>query len=178
MHRTVPAITTLDQHLQAIEQSSDVCRPARCPACGFGVLWRHGYYYRQADRKRPPANSRNPVPICRYRCADCRSTCSRLPLCIAPRRWHDWCIQHTALYCLAYGQSLRRAAHTACLTRHTVRRWRDWLCRRGDDFMFFLRSRFPEWGRSIDAPAFWRTAMAELSLAHAMAGLDRDLIVP
>lgn len=178
MHRIVPTITSLDQHLHIIDQTPDAYRPPRCPHCGRGVLWRHGCYHRKADRGRPSDASRNPVPILRYCCAGCRRTCSRLPLCIAPRRWHDWSVQHAALHCLICGQSLRRACLHTCLERRTVRRWRDWLCARGETFIFCLRSRFPEWGRSIDAQAFWRKVMGDMSLGNAMAWLDRDLIVP
>ncbi|MBK9442558.1 MAG: hypothetical protein IPN53_15175 [Comamonadaceae bacterium] len=37
----------------------------------------------------PSAKGCNPVPILRYLCNACKHTCSRLPACIAPRRWFD-----------------------------------------------------------------------------------------
>ncbi len=43
--------------------------------------------------------------------------------------------------------------------------------------MFHLRSRFPQWGR-IEVHDFWRTMPDGMSLASAMAWLDRTLIVP
>lgn len=178
MHRIVSTITSLDQHIHAVEHNPDVYRPPRCPHCGLGVLWRHGCYHRKADRSRRPGRSRNPVPICRFCCAGCRRTCSRLPLCITPRRWHDWAVQQVVLQCLLCGGSLHRCSRSSCLDRRTVRRWRDWLKIRGETFTFFLRSRVPEWGRSIDAPGFWHKVMDDLSLANAMAWLDRDLVVP
>jgi hypothetical protein len=64
------------------------------------------------------------------------------------------------------------------VARHTARRWRDWLAQRGEQFAFFLRSRFPDWGRVGDAAAIWRDSLAERSLLELMAWLDRDLIVP
>ena len=177
MHRIVSTITSLPQHFHAVEQNPDVCRPSRCPHCGLNVLWRHGCYHRKADRSGCAVRSCNPVPICRFCCAGCRRTCSRLPLCIAPRRWYDWAVQQVVLQSLLCGWSLHRCSRSACLDRHTLRRWRDWLGERSDTFMFTLRSRFPEWGR-IDAQDFWRTVLGDMSLAHAMAWLDRDLIVP
>ncbi len=178
MHRIVPTITSLDQHQHVIDHTPDAYRPPRCPHCGRGVLWRHGCYHRKADRSRQSGCSRNPVPIRRYCCAGCRRTCSRLPLCIAPRRWHDWSVQHAALYCLMCGQSLHGACRHACLDRRTVRRWRDWLCCRSETFVFFLRSRFPALGRNADQNAFWKNTLLDRPLGCVMAWLDRDLVVP
>lgn len=178
MHRIVLNIPTLDQHFSALNQSPDAYRPARCPHCGRGVLWRHGCYYRKADRGRQPGPSRNPVPIRRYCCASCHRTCSRLPLCIAPRRWYDWAVQQAVLICLLCGESLHRTCRCAGIARRTVRRWRDWLFERSDSFALFLRSRFPEWGRTIDRGAFWKNALETMSLGQVMAWLDRELCVP
>ena len=36
----------------------------------------------------------------------CRRTCSRLPLCIAPRRWYDWALQQVVLQNLFDGNAL------------------------------------------------------------------------
>jgi hypothetical protein len=176
MHRIVSSITSLAQHFHVIEHTPEVYRPTNCPHCGLKVLWCHGFYHRKADRSEA-VGSCNPVPICRFCCAGCHRTCSRLPLCIAPRRWYDWAVQQVVLQCLLDGWSLHRCSHSSCLDRHTVRRWRDWLSTRSETFMFQLRSRFPEWGR-IDAQDFWRTMPDGMSLANAMAWLDRDLIVP
>jgi hypothetical protein len=59
-----------------------------------------------------------------------------------------------------------------------VRRWRDWLHSRSDTFAFFLRNRFADLGRSAQGSRFWRAVLDRMSLAHAMAWLDRDLVVP
>ena len=59
-----------------------------------------------------------------------------------------------------------------------MRRWRDWLRERDEQFAFFLRSRRPELGRVADFESFWRNVIDELSLQQAMAWLDRDLVVP
>ncbi len=178
MHRIVPTVTTLPQHFHAIEQTPDVYRPPRCPHCGLGVLWRHGCYSRKADRHRQGGPSRNPVPIRRYCCAGCRRTCSRLPLCIAPRRWHDWSVQHQALHRLICGWSLHRTCDHTCLARRTVRRWRDWLVRRSEKFAFHLRSRFAHLGRAVDRCSFWKNVLDDMPLGRAMAWLDLDLCVP
>ena len=82
MQRIVSSITPLEQHCNAVSQTPEVYRPPACPRCGLKVLWRHGYYYRKADRGRREGPSLNPVPICRYCCSGCKRTCSRLPLCI------------------------------------------------------------------------------------------------
>jgi len=178
MQRIVSSITTLEQHCNAVSQTPEVYRPSACPHCGLKVLWRHGHYYRKADRRQHGEPSLNPVPICRYCCSGCRHTCSRLPLCIAPRRWHDWVVQQGVLLLLLSGCSLHRCSRCTRLERRTVRRWRDWLHARTDTFAFFLRNRFPEWGRSADGALFWRAVLKQMPLAEVMAWLDRDLIVP
>jgi hypothetical protein len=101
-----------------------------------------------------------------------------LPACIAPRRWYDWAAQQALLLCLLAGASLRAAARSCHIDRHTGRRWRDWLGERGEHFAFHLRSRFPQWGRATDVLAFWRMRLTECSLQALMARLDHDLIIP
>jgi hypothetical protein len=59
-----------------------------------------------------------------------------------------------------------------------VRRWRDWLRQRSEQFAFFLRSRVPELGRRADFESFWRNVIEGVSLQQAMVLLDRDLVVP
>ena len=79
---------------------------------------------------------------------------------------------------LLAGGSVHRCAVYTGQARHTVRRWRDWLCDRSEVFAFFLRGRRPEFGRCADHESFWRNVIDVLSLAQAMALLDRDLVVP
>ncbi len=90
MHRIVSGITTLNQHVETLFHTPEVYRPHACPHCGMNSLWRHGCYHRKADRGSPICNKLNPVPIPRFCCPGCRHTCSRLPACIAPRRWYGW----------------------------------------------------------------------------------------
>lgn len=181
MDRILASITTLEQHLDAVasDEASVIYRPPCCPHCGFGGLWGHGRYFRKADRStNAPAESLNPIPILRYLCHACKHTCSRLPACIAPRRWFDWVMQQVVLLLLLAGNSVRLCSHCSGRARSTVRRWRNWLGERGDTFAFWLRSRFPELGRLPDQPSFWRDVMHNMSLMQAMAWCDRGMDVP
>ena len=132
---------------------------------------------RKADRSAGD-ESLNPVAVLRFLCRQCMRTCSRLPLCIAPRRWYDWAVRQAVLALLLSGCSVNHCSCRTCRARRTVRRWRDWLNERSERFAFFLRSRFAQLGRSADQDSFWRNVLDSISLAQAMAGLDRDLIVP
>ena len=62
-------ITSLEHRCKAIIETPEVYRPPCCPHCGLKVLWRHGYYYRKADRRPDGETSLNPVPIGRYCCS-------------------------------------------------------------------------------------------------------------
>ena len=177
MRRIVIGITSLEQHIEAIKASPERYRPRCCPHCGIKILRRHGYHYRKSDRRREHA-SLNPVPICRYRCSGCQRTCSRLPECIAPRRWYDWSVQQEALKPRLKGGSEGPCADGGGPDERTVDRWWQWLKARGDLFEFHLRARFAELGRAAGFDAFWRRVFATLGLARAMAILDHELIVP
>ena len=178
MFRIVSAVTSLEQHFVAVAHDPDVYRPVACPHCGIGGLWRHGCYHRKADRDTRAGASRNPVPILRFCCQGCRRTCSRLPASIAPRRWYDWAVQQLVLLCLLGAGSLHQASRLCGVDRHTARRWWNWLEARNATFAFFLRSRFPQWGRTRDRESFWRTCLSGMPLHEVMAWLDRELIVP
>jgi len=178
MHRIVASITTLEAHVAALESGCDAYRPLNCPHCNGCKLWGHGCYYRKADRGPGADGSLNPVAIARFLCAACLHTCSRLPLCIAPRRWYNWAVQQLVLMVTLMGCSVRRCSACTGLGRHTVRRWRDWLCQCSEVFVFHLRSRFAELGRAPDTPVLWYRVMHDMTLGVAMAWLDPDLIVP
>jgi hypothetical protein len=140
-------------------------------------MWRHGCYHRKADRS-GAGESLNPVPVLRFLCRGCARTCSRLPECIAPRRWFNWVVQEAVLLLVLGGISVRGCALGSGRDRHTVRRWRDWLHECDDPFAFLLRSRWPELGRAVDFTSFWRNVIDERSLSQAMVVLDRELVVP
>ena len=178
MNRIVGSVTSLVQHLIAVATDGESYRPAACPHCRYAGMWRHGCYHRKADRRVGEGESLNPVPVLRFLCRACERTCSRLPACIAPRRWYDWVVQQAVLVLLLGGGSVRHCAHCTGRARSTVRRWRDWLHERGERFAFFLRSRLPELGRWAEFESFWRNVIDGLSLQHCMVLLDPDLIVP
>lgn len=178
MHRILASITSLEAHAAALASGCEAYRPRNCPHCQGCRLWGHGYYNRKADRGPGAHGSLNPVAIARFLCAACLHTCSRLPLCIAPRRWHNWAVQQLVLMLTLIGFSVPRCSGYTGLGRHTVRRWRDWLDQRSEVFVFHLRSRFAELGRESDTPALWRSVMHAMGLGVAMAWLDQELLVP
>jgi len=178
MNRILGTITSLDQHFDEIANGGDAYRPANCPHCQVGGLWRHGCYHRKVDRSAVDSEPRpNPVAILRFLCNACRRTCSRLPACIAPRRWYDWAMQQVVLLLMLAGVSLHQGWCQTGRARSTLRRWRGWLQAHSEQFTFFLRSRLPELGR-LPEEAFWCQVINRLSLAQAMVLLDRDLVVP
>lgn len=179
MSRIVPAIASLSHHFETLRQSPEVYRPSTCPHCGLGRLWGHGCYERKADRRPGPGGSLNPIPIPRFLCQGCRQTCSRLPECIAPRRWYDWAVQQVVLLWLLGGGSLHQAAVQGGVDRHTVRRWWAWLKERSATFGFWLRGGFPEWGRAVEGAGFWQGCWNAMPLRRVMAWLDgQGLVVP
>lgn len=178
MERIVGSISTLVQHLEAVATDPERYRPAACPHCRCSRVWRHGSYWRKADRGSDAGCSLNPVEVLRFFCAACVRTCSRLPACIAPRRWYDWLVQQAVLLLVLSGVSVHEASRASGRDRHTVRRWRDWLQGRSGQFAFFLRSRWPQLGRLSDHEAFWRNVIETVSLQQAMAWLDREVVVP
>jgi len=178
MQRIVGGIASLAQHIETVASDPEQYRPPACPHCGRAGVWRHGCYHRKADRGAGGEESLNPVAVLRYLCGACARTCSRLPACIAPRRWWDWAVQQAVLVLLLAGISVHGCARASGRERHTVRRWRDWLAGRGEQFAFCLRSRWPELGRVADFESFWRHVIDEVSLQQAMVLLDRELVVP
>lgn len=175
MNRIVSGIITLRQHIATLHSTPEVYRPQRCPSCGHGCLWNHGCYSRKADRRPEPMDEcLNPIPIPRYLCSSCLHSCSRLPECIPPRRWYSWLFQQQVLKSLLTGCSLLRCGVTHDLCRNTVRRWWRWLALSTPTFEFFLRSRFPELGRTTDRQSFWRSCLSGMPLSYVMASLDHD----
>ena len=177
MQRIVAGIETIEQHLEAVKQPPEVYRPPCCPHCGLKILWRHGHYERKADR-RVGQVSLNPVPICRYCCSGCQRTCSRLPACIAPRRWYDWSVQQDALKRRLNELPDSHGGHGHPADRRTAGRWWDWLQKKSLLFEFHLRARYAELGRATDFGAFWRRVFEFMGLAQAMTLLDQQMSVP
>jgi hypothetical protein len=177
MHRIVASIVTLQQHIVTLANSPAIYCPTSCPHCAFGKLWSHGCYERKADRQSPASESLNPVLIPRFICQGCHQTCSRLPECIAPRRWYGWTFQQMVLLMLLTDGSLRKGSRQFSLDRRTLRRWWTELKERHHKFQWFLRARFPELGRSVDFADFWCHCLQAMPLSQAMAWLDHDGVV-
>ena len=173
MYRIVSGITSLLQHIKTLSQQPEVYRPSFCPHCGLVGLWCHGFYTRKADRRPLPSKELiPPVAIPRFLCSGCERTCSRLPSCIAPRRWYGWLFQQQILQFMLMVGSLNQCSVKFNLHRGTVRRWWNWLKSSSPTFEFFLRSRFPEWGRVPDFKSFWSGALGSMPLSEVMASLD------
>jgi Domain of unknown function (DUF6431) len=177
MHRIVAGITSLEQHEHAIEQTPETYRPPCCPHCGIKVVWRHGSYHRKADLCNRGEANRNPVPILRYCCSACRRTCSRLPECIAPRRWYSWLVQEMWLR-IVLEPTATRPSSCPTPARRTLGRWHHWLQKRKGHFRFLLTSRFPDLGRAGDDARFWLGVFDTLGLSRAMAWCDQEISVP
>lgn len=177
MSRILPAIDTLDQHLYHLEHHPEAYCPQRCPHCGMEGVWVHGHYLRKADREGDGGVYLDPVPIPRYYCPHCQRTCSRLPSCIAPRRWYLWTVQQAAITFVLGGHSFRRSAGKCQPNRRTIRRWWQRMKERFTLHSFHLRNHFPALGRHASIPSFWFACLEQMSLADAMAWLDFDGVV-
>ena len=166
----VPNIYTLTQYSNLLtKQGPGAFRPDCCPTCGKVDLWGHGSYPRKADRLNTGTESLNPISICRFLCTHCGHTCSTLPECIPPRRWHLWILQGIAWLLLLSQHSLRHVSLTQGLARSTLRRWGHQFAERFKMHAFHLRSRFPNLGISGDSVSlFWSCCLTQMSLASAM----------
>lgn len=173
MARMLPAIDTLGQHQKRLWDDPGAYRPERCCHCGMGGMHRHGYYERNAPRGEGLAFSLDSLFIPRFYCPNCRSTCSRLPGCLAPRRQYWWRTQQAVLESLISGQSIRAVARGVWPSRRTVGRWWRWLEGRFAEHAVHLRSRFVELGRAVDWQAFWSLCFERMRLNEAMGWLDR-----
>lgn len=178
MRRIVIGITSLEQHLQMLSQNPEVYRPHSCPDCGFGKLWVHGNYDRKADRIGVGEDNLNPIPIPRYRCAGCWCTCSRVPECIAPRRWYNWIVQAVCLRAVMRGAEPEGEASLSHPARRTIGRWWRWLQECGPVFRFHLSSRFAELGRLAEELDYWCHVIKTMGLSRAMAFVNQQTRVP
>ena len=178
MNRIVASVTSLEQHVDVLENCPDVYRPSACPHCGIKRLWGHGYYFLKADWPASGEGTFNPIAICRYCCTHCRRTCSRLPLCIAPQRWYNWSVQQTVLARRLSGESVGACARCAAVAGRTVGRWWGWLQDRSAQLELGLRARESELGRAGRWDELWVRVFETFGLPAAMAQLDREMIVP
>ena len=178
MRRIIIGITSLEQHLQTLSQNREVYRPHSCPHCGFGTIWVHGSYQRKADRISVGEGNLNPIPIPRYFCAGCERTCSRVPECIAPRRWYNWIVQAVYLRAVMRETQPEGGASSLHPTRRTIGRWWNWLCECGTVFRFHLSSRFAELGRLGGELDYWCQVLETMGLSRAMAFVNQEMRVP
>lgn len=182
MRNIVSGITDLNQYLNVLEQSIERLRPERCPGCGASKLYPHGRYHRQSDRENRSAHSLNPIPILRFYCVHCKSTCSVLPECIPPRRWYLWWVQQIAFMKCLWGQptaQVERDAPQATPRPCTIKRWLAALKVRHQEFSLQLKARFSAWGYYDDFKLFWQYVLNIMPLSRVMFYLNGDgVIVP
>jgi transposase-like protein len=172
MARMLPAIVTLEQHQQRLQDDPETYRPERCCHCGKAGMHRHGHYERNTPRGEGLALPLGSLFIPRFYCPKCRGTCSRLPACLAPRRQYWWQSQQAVLEGLISGQSVREMARRMWPSRRTVGRWWRWLQEQFDFHALPLRSRFAELGRSVDWKGFWSLCFERMDLSEAMGWLN------
>lgn len=178
MQRIVAGITSIEQHEQTIDLAPEMYRPPCCPHCGIKIVWSHGCYHRKADLCNRGEGNRNPVSILRYCCSVCRRTCSRLPECIAPRRWYNWLLQQVGLSPVIGSAAPTSSVADPTPAYRTLKRWKQWLQERGGLFRLSLTSRFPDLGRVADDTHFWRGVFDTLGLSRAMAWCNQEIPVP
>ena len=164
----LPGVHSLEQHHRRLQVQPEDYRPERCPHCGKAGVWCHGAYSRKADREGRCDACLNPVPIPRFFCSHCQATCSRLPQCLAPRRWYRWAVQQAVLLRVIGGASVRQVSRQMVPSRRTVRRWWQSFQSRFCLHAAGLRSWFPELGYHEGFHAFWGACLTLMPLSLAM----------
>lgn len=168
-------IHNLEQHLAQLQNDSTVYRPSQCSSCGKAGLWMHGVYYRSC--KNDPSTK---IPIQRFLCSHCNSTCSSLPEYIPPRRVYHWLTQHIVLKMLLVTknvcQAWKKLSAMPDLTPSlsTMRRWWLWLRRQHRLYEFHLCSVFPKLRfSSSTVTTFWQACLSHMPLSKVMFTLSR-----
>ena len=160
----LPNILSLLQHIDTLRKEPESYRPKWCPGCRHAFVWCHGCYTRKADEN----NTLNPVPIPRFYCPECESTCSVLPECIPPRSWYLWKVRQIVFLLLLAGNSVGRTVAGSGVRRQTVQRWWRRFLDGFSDYSFNLRNHFLWLGRYTDFTAFWTKFFASMPLSMAM----------
>ena len=175
----LPGIFSLIQHLGALRKAPESYRPERCPGCRHVGIWCHGCYTRKPDRKDLGEPCLNPVPILRFFCPECRSTCSVLPECIPPRSWYLWEVRQVIFLLLLAGESIGHtlASNGSRASRKTIKRWWQRFNYDFQIFSFHLRLHFPCLGRYDGFTKFWTACLAMSPLSSAMRLLHEEGIV-
>lgn len=168
MRPIISGIVSLAQYISECKKNIEQFRPAQCPNCGKSKLWIHGSYERQADYENTGNHSLNPVPILRFYCPACHSTCSVLPECIPPNRHYPWSIQQVVCLLLLNGITAYKAHNSVRPSPWTIRRW---FFRAHEKFLEqadHLRSVFPMLGQHASFSSFWRALFQKMTLSQAM----------
>jgi len=165
----LPNILSLLQHIDTLRKEPESYRPKRCPDCNHAIVWCHGCYTRKSDR-RDLNESPESIPIPRFYCPECDSTCSVLPECIPPRSWYLWKVRQIIFLLLLSGNSVGRtvAANGSRICRQTVQRWWRRFLECFSDYSFSLRNHFPWLGRHTKFTVFWTQYLASMPLSTAM----------
>jgi transposase-like protein len=171
-------IRSLADHLHTMQVNPEAYRPEQCPCCAHGPVWNHGCYTRKADRENFGSANLNHIPIPRFLCPGCRTTCSVLPEVIPPRRWYLWSVQQAVLLLLLAGKSCFQASeiHNQHPWWQTIRRWRQRLHEQFTVHAATLRPWFPELGRTPEFGDFWSAALALKPLSALMTLLYQEAV--
>lgn len=161
-------ITSLVHYINLQKNNSDQIRLDHCLCCGKSNPWRHGGYFREADRINPSSESLNSVFIQRYYCPSCQKTCSVLPECISPRRWYLWELQQVILLLCLSGVSAYAVAKDQLPSYKTIKRWLDRFSEQFRLHKDALCTHFAVLGRASNMTEFWQMALQTISLGKAM----------
>jgi len=172
-------LTSLILHNNLLKTEPEKFCPERCPHCGKSGLWEHGSYPRKADFDNSCSESLNPVSIPRFRCPECRKTCSVLPECIPPNRHYPWLIQQIVFLLIINGASYQSASQQSKPSRWTISRW---IRRLKSQFLIqadHLRLLLPGLGRFTEFIEFWHFLLGSLSLSRVMLNLNNaGVLIP
>lgn len=168
MRPIIADILELPQYLELIKNDRSQLRPKTCPYCPHHFVHFHGCFPRKPDR----TNSQlNPIPIFRFRCPECRRTCSVLPECISSRRWYMWLDQEVAIKDVAKDESFRKSARQSLPSRQSIARWWYRLVEQFEEHHQHFRVCYAELGKIITCKDFWVTLLKKISLSKAMLSL-------
>ena len=168
----LPNIFSLLQHIETLRKEPESYRPKSCPGCRHTTIWCHGCYTRKADEN----DTLKQVPIHRFYCPECDSSCSVLPECIPPRSWYLWKVRQIAFLLLLAGNSVGGtvAASGSRVRRQTVQRWWRRFQDCYSDYSFHLRNHFPWLGRHTEFADFWTKYLASMPLSMVMRLLHEE----
>lgn len=164
------------QHFSTLNCTPECYCPTNCPHCYKSILWRHGFYYRQAQCE----NRGEAVPISRFYCPTCKRTCSTLPEYIPPRRWYYWVAQQAVLLLIMLGNRVQAVCDElskqwlAAPSIDTIYRWWRELKQQFLIHQFHLCDLYPYLRLEPSCEQFWLMYFEhEGGLSQAMLALHR-----